>query len=91
MYDEELTESFMRSADQLLRPCTDCAAHSCGYEKTQPNSIALKGRQQGSDEETNDGGRLRARHSVLLVALEKRYNFTLRDMVRVSMAANREM
>ena len=88
MYDEELTESFMRCAGQLLRPCTDCAAHSCGYENTQLNLIALKGWQQGSDGETNDGGRPRARHRVLLVALEKRYNFTLRDMVRVSMAAN---
>ena len=82
VYDEELTESFMRCAAKLLRPCpdcSDCAAHCCCHE--EPGESMRVGTQLEADQAKDGGSSRLARPRVLLVALEKRYNFTLRDMV----------
>ncbi len=73
VYDDDLTEAFMATADALLQPSAICCCDSAC--RGGVNSIGGGG---GSGAASVGGGSWKR----MYVALEKRYNFTLQDKVR---------
>lgn len=82
VYDEQLTESFMLCAERMLRPCPECAVGCCPAAEAGPDTSEERRQDAGTGTGVSGWRGRGPGAKVLLVALEKRYNFTLRDLVR---------